>query len=311
MSNQNLEQKQSAIDEIDTNFSKYERGVKNLISSERIKYNDKVNEINTTLANNEVAKQNELTKAYNELKATEDNIYGTFEGYRLQAEQEKYSLAKDLYNSKREDTMMQEDLKKLGLDDIANKKQLAMNDYFMLSTFGKKYGIAKPEDIIAFIKQNQSNGQAGKDIESLRSELFTRSKDNKFTEVSQNLQKIKQAPNSAAGDMGMVFAYMKLLDPSSTVREGEYATAQNATGVPSQVFNMYNQVLAGRRLNPSQRTDFQGAAEKYAQPVIEQQKKLIEYYNNLAAQQGIDPYQISGMYGNMDFSNTNDPAKIR
>ena len=36
----------------------------------------------------------------------------------------------------------------------------------------------------------------------------------------------------AAGDMALIFSYMKMLDPNSTVREGEYATAQDAGSIP-------------------------------------------------------------------------------
>ena len=42
---------------------------------------------------------------------------------------------------------------------------------------------------------------------------------------------------SPASDMSLVFGFMKMLDPSSVVRETEYATAKNATGVPDQVRN--------------------------------------------------------------------------
>jgi hypothetical protein len=36
---------------------------------------------------------------------------------------------------------------------------------------------------------------------------------------------------SAAGDLALIFNYMKMLDPGSTVREGEFATAQDSAGV--------------------------------------------------------------------------------
>lgn len=61
---------------------------------------------------------------------------------------------------------------------------------------------------------------------------------------------------SAAGDLSVIFGYMKMLDPASTVREGEQATAAQATGVPSQILNLYNKVVSGEKLNPNQRQDF-------------------------------------------------------
>jgi hypothetical protein len=69
------------------------------------------------------------------------------------------------------------------------------------------------------------------------------------------------APPSAARDQGAVFSWMKILDPGSTVREGEYATAKNARGVPEKFVGFYNQALTGQILTPAQRTSFKEAIE--------------------------------------------------
>jgi hypothetical protein len=86
---------------------------------------------------------------------------------------------------------------------------------------------------------------------------FTRdSKD--FVARAQSYQTVIAAAKdpSAAGDLSLIFAYMKMLDPGSVVREGEFATAQNTAGVPDRIRNAYNKALTGERLNPTQRTDF-------------------------------------------------------
>lgn len=62
--------------------------------------------------------------------------------------------------------------------------------------------------------------------------------------------------DSAAGDLGLIFAFMKSLDPASTVREGEFANAQNAAGIPTRIWNLYNKIVSGERLAPQQRQDF-------------------------------------------------------
>jgi hypothetical protein len=66
---------------------------------------------------------------------------------------------------------------------------------------------------------------------------------------------------SAAGDLALIFNYMKMLDPGSTVREGEFATAQNAGGVDQRVQSFYNRIVNGERLTPDQRADFVRRAE--------------------------------------------------
>lgn len=64
----------------------------------------------------------------------------------------------------------------------------------------------------------------------------------------------------AAGDIGLIFNYMKMLDPGSTVREGEFATAANAAGVPDKILNLYNKVATGERLTPDQRSAYYNQA---------------------------------------------------
>ena len=54
---------------------------------------------------------------------------------------------------------------------------------------------------------------------------------------------------------------MKILDPGSVVREGEFATAQNTGSVPESVSALYNRVLNGQRLTDTQRADFLNQAQ--------------------------------------------------
>ena len=79
-----------------------------------------------------------------------------------------------------------------------------------------------------------------------------------YKEASIAYQKLEQAAQdaSAAGDIALIFNFMKTLDPGSTVREGEFATASNAGGVDSTILNAYNKAVDGTRLTPEQRTSF-------------------------------------------------------
>jgi hypothetical protein len=93
----------------------------------------------------------------------------------------------------------------------------------------------------------------------------------------------------AAGDLALIFGYMKILDPGSVVREGEFANAQNAAGVPDQVRNLYNRAKSGQRLNPSQRGQFLNTARDIAA----QNRRLVQQqaarYAGIAAQYGVPP----------------------
>lgn len=103
----------------------------------------------------------------------------------------------------------------------------------------------------------------GKDVDKITSQelqvgqQFT-TQAQPFIQTGQAYKKIEVAAKnpSAAGDISLIFGYMKLLDPGSVVREGEFATAQNAGGVPQSIYAAYNRALNGERLAPSVRNDF-------------------------------------------------------
>ena len=87
---------------------------------------------------------------------------------------------------------------------------------------------------------------------------------------------------SAAGDLALIFNFMKMLDPGSTVREGEFANAQNSAGVGPRVQAMYNSVISGQRLADTQRNDFMDRADSLYQAALRGQKQLDKAYKGIA-----------------------------
>lgn len=80
--------------------------------------------------------------------------------------------------------------------------------------------------------------------------------------VQEAFRRFDVSEDSAQGDMSMIFQFMRMLDPGSTVREGEFALAGQTTGVPGRITNLYNQAIRGERLNEDQRGGFRSQAEK-------------------------------------------------
>ena len=113
-----------------------------------------------------------------------------------------------------------------------------------------------------------------------------------YIETAQAYRKVLSAPESAAGDMSKIFGYMKILDPGSTVREGEAASAQNAAGVPERVLNLYNRALTGQRLNPSQRADFDNSAYKIVESQKQQFEGLKTHFKDRAISQNANPNNV-------------------
>lgn len=85
-----------------------------------------------------------------------------------------------------------------------------------------------------------------------------------------------EAP-SAAGDMSLVFAYMKLLDPIGSVREGEQTTVREAGNIPARVVALYNRAVNGETFSADVRADFVDRTRRLVKsqiPLLEQQINL-------------------------------------
>lgn len=95
-----------------------------------------------------------------------------------------------------------------------------------------------------------------------------------------------------AADMAMIFSYMKMLDPSSTVREGEYANAQNTAGWTERARGLYNQAASGRILTERQRKEFISATDRLYGPRLEQQKRRESDYKGTLNRFGLPADQI-------------------
>jgi hypothetical protein len=121
-----------------------------------------------------------------------------------------------------------------------------------------------------------------------------------FLGVANSYQRIRDSASdpSAAGDLALIFNYMKVLDPGSTVREGEFATAQNATGVPGRVVSLYNSIINGQRLNTEQRADFVNRADRlYKGQENRFRSNVVDRYTTLARRAGVDPMDVIHDFG--------------
>lgn len=124
---------------------------------------------------------------------------------------------------------------------------------------GFNYFVDTGERVLPEVKktkdQSKINNELTKNFQSLyKSNQTVKNFDIAQTQLNKLFAGAKR--DSAAGDLSMIFTYMKVLDPTSVVREGEQATAQNAAGIPERVRNLYNKLITGERLTKKQRQDF-------------------------------------------------------
>jgi len=103
---------------------------------------------------------------------------------------------------------------------------------------------------------------------------------------------LKSTPDTPAGDISFIFQYMKMLDPTSVVREGEFATAQNAAGIPERIVNLYNQAIKGNRLSANQRSEYLAAARGLATNAQTSMDGVQRHYGEVAQRRGLDARNI-------------------
>lgn len=137
--------------------------------------------------------------------------------------------------------------------------------------------------------------------------------------ASQSISQLREiAQADPAGQMALIFSFMKSLDPSSTVREGEYANAENTRGVPDTIRNWYNKMQSGTFLTPQQVESFAKVSMSQADAARQQIRATASDFDVKAGFNGLPSglfaAQISNRVGDIanNFSGTmsGQPADI-
>jgi pyrimidine deaminase RibD-like protein len=102
-----------------------------------------------------------------------------------------------------------------------------------------------------------------KGADALRKEMNALPAVKEFAEVDVAFQRMKRAAAapSPAGDLTLVYSFMKMQDPSSTVRESEFASAAKAGTFGDQMQAQVERITSGELLTPQQRQDLLKQAE--------------------------------------------------
>ena len=129
---------------------------------------------------------------------------------------------------------------------------------------------------------------------TLRDEYDTDPNVKNFKAVRDNYKRVRSSAtmDTGAGDVSLIFAYMKMLDPGSVVREGEFATAQNTGGIDDTIRNLYNGVVNGQRLTPEQRAKFVSAADQLYQGAVGTLTDTNKRFGDIAGGWQLDPGRI-------------------
>jgi len=163
----------------------------------------------------------------------------------------------------------------------------------------------------------ETGGMNPKDAFANEKDLYTQysnSDPNKTYEtVKSAYERVRQsaALDTGAGDMGLIYGYMKMLDPGSVVRESEFAMAAQAGSYGEQIQGLVQRVLTGERLTPSQRQAFEQAAEKLYAESAANLEDLNTQFADRAKRYNVNPGFIRSPETYQPLRNMADPLGIR
>jgi len=139
--------------------------------------------------------------------------------------------------------------------------------------------------------EGTGEGSGGfKNENTLRDEFNTLTKD--FRTVQDAYTKIKGTSSTGAGDMSMLYAYVKLLDPGSVVRESEFATAAASGSFGERIRGAVKSIEEGGRLPPSLRADFMSEAGNIYNGQKQGYDRIKTNYSSLAERNRLKPENV-------------------
>lgn len=138
----------------------------------------------------------------------------------------------------------------------------------------------------------KTQGEMAKRVMEARKEFSGRAEAKGFSEVSFAYGRIASAIQggpTAAGDLSLIFNFMKMLDPGSVVRESEFSAAASAGSYGERIKALVGSIEEGTLLSAAQRADFVARATGLYNSAQDQYDKVANQYRDFAVQAGLDP----------------------
>ena len=113
--------------------------------------------------------------------------------------------------------------------------------------------------------------------------------------------------------VSLVFAFGKMLDPESVVRESEYALIANARGMFEGLLQKPDQIMTGARLTPQQLQSMQQIARQLYSGSSQRRQDLANYYQDIAKRNRLNVEDVlpPGTTGQPQGGSFADPEKER
>ena len=142
------------------------------------------------------------------------------------------------------------------------------------------------------VPPNPAEAQGFTQANALRDEY--RGLTSEFRTVQTAYENIRSAAkaNDGAGDMSLLYSYVKLLDPTSVVRESEFATAAASGSFGERVQGAVARVISGARMPETLRDSFIREAKNLYANQRRGHDAIADQYETLSKRFGIEPNMV-------------------
>jgi len=167
-----------------------------------------------------------------------------------------------------------------------------------------KEGFATEKEYLAYKKREKEATALPKDgteggpkfgeVASLRKEFNTESRPYKtVNDALKIIESLGTKANPTPQDIqALTYAFVKVQDPTSVVRETEYANAERAIALADKVGSLGTRIVQGQRLSPTQRKDMVNTARALRAEAMARYGALANSYEELAGSFGMNPKTI-------------------
>lgn len=167
-----------------------------------------------------------------------------------------------------------------------------------------KYGVGDPEtgDIRPYPEGTRTEDpkdrrDAAKFEQDLRKEHAALAKDARA--IQDGVARVEEGAKigKGAGDIALIYGFMKINDPGSVVRETEFDIAQNIGSLPDRWQGWVSSMLQGQSLPPNVRNEIVAMSRQLARAKMEEQATIDAEYRRIATDAGADPARVVLPYG--------------
>jgi hypothetical protein len=180
--------------------------------------------------------------------------------------------------------------------DMMQKRQAAMapGERKMIQQDGVYYYADTGETVLKNVpppSQAMSKADQAKAETELRKEYMGNKVVKDFAGQSAAYQRLENLASvgTGAADTSLIFSFMKTLDPTSVVREGEFRMAAENGGLDQRFVTMFTRVDSGERLTPEQRAEIVNSGRVIYQTAKDQYDMVTDQYSAIAQSYGLDP----------------------